>query len=103
MHVEIHPVLDAPRGIFDYPIFRIKELKMNNYPDLTPTNFSQLLRFDVIVNWLLPPEPPRYTAEEILGDPAEEIASYETSAVPVAPIPEIDPDEFESAYQWFLA
>ena len=54
--------------------------------------------------WQVNPVPLTFTEKEYTGDPAEEYADQEAGcAANDAQIPEIEADEFESAYQWFLA
>jgi hypothetical protein len=61
----------------------------------------QLLR--TFADWQTNPAPLTFTESEYLGDPAEEYAKKEEGrSLSDAQIPEIEADEFEGAYQWFL-
>jgi hypothetical protein len=62
------------------------------------------LLFPSISVWQVNPDPLTFTESEYIGDPAEEYAEQETDCTAKeAQIPEIEADEFESVYQWFLA
>jgi hypothetical protein len=65
-------------------------------------------------SWPALPAPLTFTCDEYLGNPEQEIlrqSSVPLSATPQSATPQsadfqtpaIDPDEFESAYLWFLA
>jgi hypothetical protein len=59
-------------------------------------------------NWLVLPGPLTFTCDEYLGNPEQEIlvqCAEQAARQKADPFqtPEIDPDEFESAYLWFLA
>lgn len=54
--------------------------------------------------WLVVPSHQIYTYQDWIGEPEEDIAAYDASELPSAhPAPEIDPDEFESEFNWFLS
>jgi hypothetical protein len=72
---------------------------MNTYSNVSLTQIRQNLN-----NWLVTPSSLVYTYQDWIGEPEEEIASYDASELPAAhPLPEISPDEFESEFDWFLS
>jgi hypothetical protein len=76
---------------------------MNNCSNLPLTNIWQSLNSS-FNSWFVAPARPAYTYQDWIGDPEDEIASYDASDLPASnPLPEINPDEFESDYEWFLS
>ena len=56
------------------------------------------------LNCEMTPGPQAYTFDEITGDLAQEIcAVLESSKIEVEPIPGVAPEDFESAYCWFIS
>jgi len=54
--------------------------------------------------WLVLADQPPYPYRETIGDPEEELAQAANPAFVSAFVaPEIEPDEFEAAYLWFLS
>lgn len=76
---------------------------MNTRLSFSPSQIWQSLNGS-LNEWLLAPTRQVYTCEDWIGEPDEDIASYALNDLPgSAPLPEIDPDEFESDYVWFLS
>jgi hypothetical protein len=56
------------------------------------------------LNWVVQPASQAYTFEDIHGNLAEEISAALASSKPNPdPIPSIEPEDFEAAYQWFIS
>jgi hypothetical protein len=76
---------------------------MNTYPHLPLTQIWQSLN-NPFIFWQVSPARQTFTYQDLIGDPDDDIASYNASNLPVPdPLPEIAPDEFESDYCWFLS
>lgn len=76
---------------------------MNTYLDFPLNQTWKSLNISSC-RWLVSPAEQAYTYQDWIGDPEEDIVSYEASQLPSPdPLPEIDPDEFEIEYYWFLS
>jgi hypothetical protein len=76
---------------------------MNTYSNFPLTHIWQSTN-NPLFGWLVAPSRQVYTYQDWIGEPEEEIAAYAASELPAAqPAPEIDPDEFESEFNWFLS
>jgi hypothetical protein len=57
-----------------------------------------------MLNWMVRPAPQTYTYENITGDLADEISAALASSKALAdPIRDVEPKDFEAAYQWFYS
>jgi hypothetical protein len=75
---------------------------MNNHLILNQTQTCEQPQLQIPRMWQVAVSP--YTYKDILGNLEDEIAA-ESAQMPLAviPAPEIDPDQFETAYLWFLS
>jgi hypothetical protein len=56
------------------------------------------------LNWAVRLAPQAYTMEECMGDLADEMAAPAAGRKSEAdPIPGLQPEDFETAYQWFIS
>jgi hypothetical protein len=76
---------------------------MNTHSNFSLIHFCQSTN-NPLIGWIVAPSHQVYTHQDWIGEPEEEIAAYDASELPAAqPAPEIDPDEFESEFNWFLS
>ena len=81
---------------------------MNTHLSLINIHLDQLPVIDLLASWLVAPAAVAYTYEDWIGDPQDELACCEQSScspLGTAPgcIPQVDADEFEREYLWFLS
>jgi hypothetical protein len=115
--VEIQPEPDAPEGEFRYPVSVGRKEKAMTTQQMQLKVEVQSCRPKVslaFIAWVAQPEATVYTGAEWIGDPTGELATAAAEAeasaggknpwdVPAFCQPEIEPEEFESVYNWFLS
>jgi hypothetical protein len=70
----------------------------------TCSNFPLTQIWNSLSDWLVIPSRQIYTYQDWIGEPDEAIAGYDASELPATnPLPELDSDDFESEYAWFLS
>ena len=97
---------DVLLGIIRYPgsvnKWSVREMEVKMFSAHTLQINWQMLH--TLSCWLVGPTPQTFTVDEYIGDPAEEYTNQvSVSTANNDQTPEIDADEFESAYQWFLS
>ncbi len=77
---------------------------MNATLDHTRNTLCQILRIDFFSSWLVQPTGLSFTYEDYLGDTESDYAACAAGKVKItSETPQIDADEFEAEYAWFLS
>ena len=103
---EFNLTLDVLLGIIRYPEsvnkWSANEMEVKMFS--AHTRQINWLMLHTLSCWLVSPSPLIFTVKEYTGDPADEYSNQEADcAANNDQTPEIDADEFESVYQWFLS
>jgi hypothetical protein len=105
--MQFHLRLDVPTRLFGYPMDKKstpkEEIEMNQTPETTILRNIEQIFTNTFGCWLIQPETQIYTYEDYIGDPSDEYAQA-AACPPAAPQAiEIEPEEFEAVYNWFIA
>lgn len=77
---------------------------MNLTLDHNPQLSYRIVWARTLDSWPVFPAPLTFTCDEYLGNPEQEFSAPSTPKKTAAfQTPEVAPEEFETAYQWFLA